>query len=105
MIRDRVVVGIRDSSLSEKLQLDADFTLTTAVVKGHQAEVVRKWHPLLHGETSATSGAKPDTPVGVEHKWGSPEVLLSTHKQIRRKSQSQPPELSTTYIYGGYGGR
>lgn len=27
MIRDRIVVGIRDSSLSEKLQLDAELTL------------------------------------------------------------------------------
>ena len=30
MIRDRIVVGIRDSSLAEKLQLDSELTLTKA---------------------------------------------------------------------------
>lgn len=55
MIRDRIVVGIRDSSLSEKLQLDAELTLTTAIVKVHQAEEVKKQQPLLRGETSGTT--------------------------------------------------
>ena len=31
MIRDRIVVGLRDSSLSEKLQLEADLTLKKAL--------------------------------------------------------------------------
>ena len=30
MIRDRIVVGIRDSSLSERMQIDADLTLEKA---------------------------------------------------------------------------
>ena len=47
MIRDRIVVGIQDSSLSEKLQLDAELTLTTAVMKVRQAEEVKKQQPLL----------------------------------------------------------
>ena len=33
MIRDRIVVGLRDASLSEKLQLDSKLTLETAVTK------------------------------------------------------------------------
>ena len=49
MIRDRIVVGIRDSTLSEKLQLDAELTLTTAVAKVRQAEQVKKQQPLLRG--------------------------------------------------------
>ena len=64
MIRDRIVVGIRDSSLSEKLWLDADLTLSTAVAKVRQAEAVKKQQPLLHGETLSTGGKKPDIPVG-----------------------------------------
>ncbi|GBL82330.1 hypothetical protein AVEN_252492-1 [Araneus ventricosus] len=31
LIRDRIVVGIRDKNLSEKLQLDADLTLTKVI--------------------------------------------------------------------------
>ena len=63
MIRNRIVVGIRNTSLSEKLKLDAELTLTTALTKVRQAEVVKKQQPLLHGETPATTG-KHDTPVG-----------------------------------------
>ena len=50
MIQDRIVVGIRDAALSDKLQLDAELTLTTAIVKVCQAEEVKKQQPLLRGE-------------------------------------------------------
>ena len=40
LIRDRIVVGIRDSKLSEKLQLDSELTLEKAITK------VRKWFML-----------------------------------------------------------
>ena len=63
MVRDRIVVGISNSSLSEKLQMDADLTLTTAVAKVRQAEEVKKQQTLLRGDTSPT-GRKPEIPVG-----------------------------------------
>lgn len=52
MIRDRIVVSIRDSSLSEKLQLDADLTLSKAVRHAREAEAVKRQQPLLRGENS-----------------------------------------------------
>ena len=52
MVRDRIVVVIRDSSLSEKLKFDV-LTLTTAIAKICQAEEVKKQQPLLRGETPA----------------------------------------------------
>ena len=64
MIRDRIVVGLRNLSLSEKLQLDAGLTLATAVTKVRQAEAVKKQQPLLRGETPAIAGRKHDLPVG-----------------------------------------
>ena len=36
MIRDRIVMGVRDSILSEKLQLEADLTLEKAVATARQ---------------------------------------------------------------------
>ena len=42
MIRDRLIVGLRDAKLSERLQLDADLTLETAVTKARQSETVHK---------------------------------------------------------------
>ena len=102
MIRDKIVVGIRDASLSEKLQLDADLTLTTAVAKVRQAEAVKKQQPLLRGETPGASGVKPDTPVGAvqrSRRGGRPvgKPPGATHKQIRGNSQSHPsPTQSPT---------
>ena len=58
MIRDRIVVGIRDSFLSEKLQLNAELTFSTAVAKDRQAEEVKKQQPLLRGEIAATGKRK-----------------------------------------------
>jgi hypothetical protein len=38
LVRDRIVVGIRDVKLSERLQLDPDLTLEKAVTVVHQSE-------------------------------------------------------------------
>ena len=42
MIRDRLVVGIKDSVLSERLQLDSNLTLETAKKAIHQREAVQE---------------------------------------------------------------
>ena len=47
LIRDRIVVGIRDKALSERLQLEADLTLGRAVNLIRQKEVVRKQQSLM----------------------------------------------------------
>jgi len=39
MLRDRIVVGIKDKSLSEKLQLDSELTLERAVTQVRNAEL------------------------------------------------------------------
>ena len=41
MIRDRIVVGIRDEAMFQKLQLDADLTLESAKKMVRQREAVR----------------------------------------------------------------
>ena len=41
MMRDRIVVGIKDKSLSEKLQLDSELTLERAVNQVRNAELVK----------------------------------------------------------------
>jgi len=41
MIRDRIAVGIKDKSLSEKLQLDSELTLERAVTQVRNAELVK----------------------------------------------------------------
>ena len=47
MIRDRIVVGIRDSALSERLQMDADLTLDKAKKLVRQREAVQEHQVIL----------------------------------------------------------
>ena len=49
MIRDRLVVGIRDTALSERLQLDADLTLEKAKKAVRQREAVQDQQRELDG--------------------------------------------------------
>ena len=87
MIRDRIVVGIKSNSLSEKLQLDSTLTLEKAITQVRQTEAVKKQQPLLRG--------KPDTPVGAVNKGrGGPKAIRggkqgsSTNRSNNREQQS-----------------
>ena len=42
MIRDRIVVGLHDRKLSERLQLEADLTVEKAITMARQSKNVRK---------------------------------------------------------------
>ena len=50
MIRDRIVVGLQDAALSEKLQMDKDLTLDKAVASAQQREAVKKQQAVVRGE-------------------------------------------------------
>ena len=41
MIRDRIVVGLRDASVAQKLQMDPELTLDEAVTLARQSEAVK----------------------------------------------------------------
>ena len=61
MIRDRLVVGLKDVNLSEKLQLDPDLDLTTAVTKVRQSESVKKQQEVIRsGMPSAQASSSLD---------------------------------------------
>ena len=50
LIRDLIVVGIRDDKLSEKMQLDPELTLEKAKSLARQSEAVKKQQPLIRGQ-------------------------------------------------------
>lgn len=50
MIRDRLVVGIKDSTLSQKLQMDSKVTLETAKKQIRQCEAVHEQQQELQGK-------------------------------------------------------
>lgn len=49
MIRDRIVVGVQDRKLSEKMQLDAKLTFESATAMARQSETVKNQQDALHG--------------------------------------------------------
>ena len=51
MIRDRIVVGIRDKALSEQMQLDPKLTLETAKTLTRLREAVHEQQQILRGST------------------------------------------------------
>ena len=64
MIRDRIVVGIRDATLAFKLQLDAELTLENALKAVREAETIKKQQSLMRHppdqektDAMATAGA------------------------------------------------
>ena len=60
MIRDKLVVGIRDEPLSERLQLDPDLTLEKAKKMIRQRQAVQEQQKVLKGtsETGALEELK-----------------------------------------------
>ena len=50
MIRDRIVVGLRDANLSMKLQMVPDLDLKKAVTLARQSEAVRQLQGVVRGE-------------------------------------------------------
>ena len=65
MLRDRIVVGIRDLRLSERLQMDANLTLDNAKKAVRQKEAVHKQTKSLQGDGSKQN------PVVVDELKGS----------------------------------
>jgi len=53
MIRDRLVVGIRDKFLSERLQMNAALTLEKAKTAVRQREAIQDSKPFWKGENSS----------------------------------------------------
>ena len=96
MIRDRIVVGIRDSQLSEKLQMDPNLTLEKAVAQSRQAESVRKQQAIIRcGQSqpqpvnidAVSPGRQQQQPL---HTKG-PQPAIRKSTQLTQGTQSKCP--------------
>ena len=59
LIRDRIVVGVLDDSLSDRLQAKADLTLETAVQMSRQAEARKQNKDLIRGNVISETATDP----------------------------------------------
>ena len=82
LIRDRIVVGIRDASLSERLQMDLELTLEEAKTVIQQREAVREQQVTIKGDRLEA----PQLLEAVEQK---------NHKGTKKQT-STPPQKQCT---------
>ena len=69
LIRDRIVVGIRDAKLSERLQMDDQLTLSAVIAKAKQAELVQGQQQVVrHSSEQASSKVKDSEIANVQRK-------------------------------------
>ena len=82
MIRDRIVVGLRDARLSEKLQMDPELTLEKAVSAARQSEAVKKQQAVVRGQPQEALSSSID------------RVERQTTRFTRKPWQDKPPNKS-----------
>ena len=69
MIRDRIVVGLQNAKLSERLQLDSTLTLEKAVNEARQSEAVKRQQAVVRGN-GLSANEESNLNVDVLHrKW------------------------------------
>ncbi|XP_062512805.1 uncharacterized protein K02A2.6-like [Corticium candelabrum] len=99
MLRDRIVVGIRDQALSERLQCDAELTLEKVKRSTRQREAVKEQHKHLQGDGSkdypivieqVRNGAKSGTAGGKSGTTGG-KSQASRHQFGGGRSKSATP--------------
>ena len=89
LIRDRIVVGIRDIALSEKMQMDPKLNLEKAVNYVRQSEAVKKQQETVRG--TPTSNFTPiDEAINVVNKARSQYKATSrSHRTSDRAKKTQ----------------
>ena len=87
MVRDRIVVGILDHKLSEKLQLDSTLTLEKAITTVRQAETIKKQQPVIRGDRPEEATSHMECPIQAIHN-----LPQSSNQLLRgqRPPQDQP---------------
>ena len=85
MILDRLVVGLRDLKLSEKLQVDADLTREKAVNASRQSETVKKQQDVVRPKQNIDN--KHISVNAVYKKHYKPKKPESKSKFLKKKNE------------------
>ena len=90
MIRDKIVVGLCDEQLSEKLQLDPNLTLKRAVDQARQKEAVRKQQAVVRSNppdgTTNVDAMRSKPKSSHKGKMIHPKMRVSEKCQMTQKS-------------------
>ena len=97
MIRDRLVVGIRDAALSQQLQLDAELTLDKAKTKVRQREAVGEQQKELKGISDGGTNLetvrshRPFRTKGSHPHKNREKKIVPTHRNCTRCGKESHP--------------
>ena len=93
LVRDHIIVGIRDRNLSEKLQMEAYLTLDAAVTKVRQSEAVKKQQSTVRDKVSVEAVRANGNPNHkcLNHR-GS---VLKPPRQIKTSRSGAQPQVCT----------
>jgi len=101
MIRDRLVLGLKDERQAEKLQLDSELTLEKVVKQARQSEAVKKQQSVIRNDVNSDQG-KVDA---VQGKYVNKTSTYQQRKPFRwvfkknsglktqNHSKTKPPEM------------
>ena len=98
-IRDRIVVGLKDKKLSEKLQLDSKLTLEKAVTQARQSETVKKQQDIMQGTQPDPPSANVDQILKKRGKGGKGKDQKDTPAK-NSKLAGKTPEKKCTRCLG-----
>jgi ElaB/YqjD/DUF883 family membrane-anchored ribosome-binding protein len=97
LIRDRIVVGIKDREVSEKLQMKEKLTLDDAMTMARQSEAVKTQQPVVRGEPSnaaaveAIGSRNKLRPAPAQHKVGNATTRSAPRPQKCTRCGKSPP--------------
>ena len=91
MIRDRIVAGIRDGAVAERLQTDPELTLEKAIQMTRQSEMLKSQQPTVRAQLQEQSGTVVDY-VESKHK-----LLPAKSNPHNYKSDSQCGRCGRTF--------
>ena len=94
MIRDHLVVGIRDLALSERLQLNPDLTLEKAKTMIRQREAVHTQQQVLKEAESGSSFKGENTSLGAKAPRQNQQVFLLQNQNKHLSSVSNAGKAS-----------
>ena len=100
MIRDRIVVGLLDAKLSEKLQLDPELTLPKAVNQARQREAVQKQQTLMRNDFKECTGTNNEVDAVETEKFRKDDSSRSPDETPNSKKPPTRPPPNRCYRCG-----
>ena len=89
LIRDRIVVGLLDQKLSEKLQLVSDLTLEKAINSGRQTEVVKTQQSVVRGNSDPATTKTENIDMLSKDRKFKPKKSRPEQKKFQKKIREQ----------------